>query len=199
MARKMGRSAEEITWPVWCFEHCLKPEQALVRKELAALAIKFGCKFVCHKKSMRFLSWLEGRKGSILLVADWREAKPTMEEISKQNQSHDLCMCVVAQTATILRRASFWARAQNGCAEITVTPGFLRQKVEELIASHVQAVQAKRITEPAMRICSEIPARSTGADGRLSLPSLLEAVNDPKQALGLEKLIRETVWRLYED
>ena len=196
MARKMGRGAEEITWLVWC---CLKPEQALVRKELAALAIKFGCKFVCHKKSMRFLSWLEGRKGSILLVADWREAKPTMEEISKQNQSHDLRMCVVAQTATILRRASFWARAQNGCAEITVTPGFLRQKVEELIASHVQAVQAKRITEPAMRICSEIPARSTGADGRLSLPSLLEAVNDPKQALGLEKLIRETMWQLYED
>ncbi|CAE7229551.1 unnamed protein product [Symbiodinium sp. CCMP2456] len=194
MACKSGSA--EATWFVWCFEHCLKPEQAVVRKELAALATKFGCKLVCHKKSMSFLRWLEGRKGSTLLVADWREAKPIMEEVSKQ-KGHDLRMCVVAQTATILRRASFWARAQNGCAEIMVTPGFLRHKVEEWIARYVQVVQAKRITEPAMRTCAEIPVRSTNE--WLSLPSLLEAVNDPKQALGLEKLIRQTMWQLYED
>ncbi|CAE7948251.1 unnamed protein product [Symbiodinium sp. KB8] len=197
MARNTGSA--EATWLVWCFEHCLKPEQAVVRKELAALATRFGCKFVWHKKSMSFLRWLEGRKGSILLVADWREAKPITEEISKQNKGHDLRMCVVAQTATILRRASFWARTQNGCAEIMVTPGFLRHKVEELIASYVQAVQAKRNTEPAVRTCSEIPVRCTGADEWLSLSSLLEAVQNPEQALGLEKLIRQTMWQLYED
>ncbi|CAE7450267.1 unnamed protein product [Symbiodinium microadriaticum] len=193
MARNTGSA--EATWLVWCFEHCLKPEQAVVRKELAALATRFGCKFVWHKKSMSFLRWLESRKGSILLVADWREAKPITEEISKQNKGHDLRMCVVAQTATILRRASFWARTQNGCAEVMVTPGFLRHKVEELIASRVQAVQAKRITEPAM---SEITVTS-GADEWLSLSSLLEAVQNPEQALGLEKLIRQTMWQLYED
>ncbi|CAE7204903.1 unnamed protein product [Symbiodinium sp. CCMP2456] len=195
MAPKTGGA--EATWLVWCFEHCLKPEQAVVRKELAALATRFGCKLVWHKKSMSFLRWLEGRKGSILLVADWREAKPITEEISKQNRGHDLRLCVVAQTATILRRASFWARAQNGCAEIMVTPGFLRHKVEELIASYVQVVQAKRIAEPAMRTCAEITVRST--DEWLSLSSLLEAVNDPMRALGLEKLIRQTMWQLYED
>ena len=190
--------ADRQLFGLWCFEHCLKPEQAAVRKELAALATRFGC-FVWHKKSMSFLRWLESRKGSILLVADWREAKPITEEISKQDKGHDLRMCVVAQTATILRRASFWARAQNGCAEIMVTPGFLRHKVEELIASYVQAMQAKRITEPAMRTCSEITVRSTGADEWLSLSSLLEAVQNPEQALGLEKLIRQTMWQLYED
>ncbi|CAE7256522.1 unnamed protein product [Symbiodinium sp. CCMP2592] len=179
MARKAACGADEVTWLVWCFEHCLKPEQAALRKELAGLAAQYGCKFVYHKKSMSFLSWLEGRKGSVLLVADWREAKPIMEEISKQEQRHNFRMCVVAQTATILRRASLWAGTQS--TEIMVTSGFLRHKVEDLIASHVGAL------------------RSTGGYGWLSLPNLLEAVHDPKQALGLEKLIKQTMWQVYED
>ena len=193
MARKAACNAEEVTWLVWCFEHCLKPEQAVVRKELAALATKFGCKLVCYKKCMSFLRWLEGMKGSTLLVADWREAKPIMEEISKQNRGHDLRMCVVAQTATILRRASSWARTQNGCAEIMVSSGFLRHKVEELIASHVQALRMTGLAAVSHGV------KSTGAYGWLSLPNLLEAVHDPKQAHRLEKLIKQTMWQVYED
>ncbi|CAE7339545.1 unnamed protein product [Symbiodinium sp. CCMP2456] len=185
MACKAACSADEVTWLVWCFEHCSKPEQAAVRTELAGLATEFGCKFVYHKKSMGFLSWLKGRKGSVLLVADWREAKPIMEEITKQKQRHDLRMCVVAQTATILRRASLWAGTQRGCAEIMVTSGFLRHKVEEMIASHVQALRTTGL--------------AVGFRGWLSLPTLLEAVHDPKQAHRLEKLIKQTMWQVYED
>ena len=194
MARKAACGADEVTWLVWCFEHCLKPEQAAVRKELAGLATQYGCKFVLHKKSMSFLSWLEGRRGSVLLVADWREATPIVEEISKQNQRHNFRMCVVAQTATILRRASLWAGTERGCAEIMVTSGFLRHKVEELIASHVEAL---RMTGLAVGFRAGV--KSTGGYGWLSLPNLLEAVHDPKQALGLEKLIKQTMWQVYED
>mmetsp|Transcript_57749 Transcript_57749/g.135312 ORF Transcript_57749/g.135312 Transcript_57749/m.135312 type:complete len:213 (+) Transcript_57749:90-728(+) len=202
MAPMAGRSAcavqgcEDDVWLVWCFEHCLKPEHRHVRKELVDLATQFGCKFVYHKKSMGFLEWAAGRKGSVLLVADWREAKPIMEELGKQSKNHDALiptvrLCIVAQTQKIAHRASLWA----GNKEITVTLGFSRQAVEKLVASHMQqAVQAARVANPGVEVAIK-PVPTTG----LSLSSLIQAVRDPKQALQLEQLILQTMWQLYED
>ena len=201
MARMAGRSAcavqggEDDVWLVWCFEHCLKPEHRHVRNELVDLATQLGCKFVYHKKSMGFLEWAEGRKGSVLLVADWREAKPIMEEVAKQSENHDALiptvrLCIVAQTQKIAHRASLWA----GSKEIMVTCGFSRQAVEKLVASHVQTVPATCAANPGVENAIK-PMPTIG----LSLSSLIQAVRDPKQALQLEQLILQTMWQLYED
>ncbi|CAE7525673.1 unnamed protein product, partial [Symbiodinium pilosum] len=69
------------------------------------LAEMFGFNFLCFKKWMGFQSWLQGRTGSVLLVAEWREAKPIMEVLDKTTEQPDLRMCVVARSEKMLRRA----------------------------------------------------------------------------------------------
>ena len=98
------------TYLIWCFEHCLKAEHA----EAKDLADAFGFEFVCEKKSMGLLSWLESTAGAILLVAEWREAKPIMEELGKRSSSCNLSVCVVTRTDKTFRRVWFLAPEGRG-------------------------------------------------------------------------------------
>ena len=101
------------TYLVWCFEHCLKTEHAEARENLKDLADAFGVEFVCEKKSMGLLSWLESRAGTGLLVAEWREAKPIMEELGNRGNSCNLSTCVVTRTDKPFRRVCHWANQKS--------------------------------------------------------------------------------------
>ncbi|CAE7687876.1 unnamed protein product [Symbiodinium sp. CCMP2456] len=130
-----GRT-ERVPSVVWCFEHCMKSQQERLRTELKQAATVFGCSFTCHKKSMGFLSWLEGREGRILLLADWREAKPIMEELGRRQGRHDIIVCVVGQSDKMFRRAVDWATKQVSEIDIIVSSSFSRQNIEDLVARH---------------------------------------------------------------
>lgn len=131
----------------------MKSQQERLRTELKQAATMFGCSFTCHKKSMGFLSWLEGREGRILLLADWREAKPIMEELGRRQGRHDIIVCVVGQSDKMFRRAVDWATKQISEIDIIVSSSFSRQNIEDLVARHWerssqhQAVWASRSRE----------------------------------------------------
>ena len=124
---------------VWCFEHCLKPEQDELRVQMQNLAEMFGFNFVCFKKYMGFQSWLQGRTGTVLLVAEWREAKPIMEAFYKTAEQPDLRMCAVVRSAKMLRRACMWAREQPN-ADITVVSGLDIRDVEQCLANYMKTL-----------------------------------------------------------
>ena len=50
--------------------------------EMKDIATSLKCKFRYEKKSMGFLSWMKGRTETVLLVADWREAKPIKDSVT---------------------------------------------------------------------------------------------------------------------
>ena len=81
-----------------------------------------GYQFTCQKKSTGFLRWLEGMEGRVLLITDWREAKPIMEGLSNlgQIQRIDILMCVVARSDRMFRRAIDWAGKQSSDTDIMV-------------------------------------------------------------------------------
>jgi len=192
LARKPAKQEIRV-WLVWCFEHCLKHEQCDVRKELKQCAASTpGCKFVCHKKSMDFLRWLEDREGSTLLIADWREAKPILVELSKNSKRHNLHLYVVARTEKIFHRASCWAGEQSTGGQIMVTLGFSVEATKKFITRHTEMDEELPVMPP-------LQTTSMDTCCLLSLPSLLAVVRDPVQADRLEKLIQNTMWQTYED
>ena len=127
------------TFLVWCFEYCFKDEHCQTRAELADIAGLFGFDFVCHRKCAGFMSWLQGTTGSVLLFAEWREAKPIMQELDRRNDSRDFRMCVVTRAKKMHSRACAWAEMQNRSTDIAISFGFMRQTVEELIAPQFHA------------------------------------------------------------
>ncbi|CAE7548230.1 unnamed protein product [Symbiodinium natans] len=186
-------------WLVWCFEHCLKREHEQVQKELMHLATSLGVKFVCHKKAAGFLSWLDGRAGTMLIIADWRETKPIVKKLSERSNRCILRMCVVGRSEKMLRNASLFAGRQSTGAEILVTSSFSCESVEEFIRSYVQA--ARETTKCAEIKLMSLPLQTKPIETLpwLSLPGLLESIQDPETAGMLEQLIRQTMWQVYED
>ena len=206
MVQDAPRPRRACTWLVWCFDQCLKLEQLQARRDLKAVAAECNFKFRCHKKSMGFLSWLEGRNDSMLLLADWREAKPIVEALSKRSYKCDIRICVVAQSEKILRRATDWANQQDESVEIFVTSSFWRESAEELVRRHPKTVFHARAAEemPAPSVSATgmarpAPAEDDGTSFCWSLQSLMAAVKDPKKAAFLEQVIRNTMWQEYED
>ena len=172
---------------VWCFDQCLKLEQLQVRQALKDVAAEYSFKFQCQKKSMDFLSWLEGRKESILLIADWREAKPIVEALNKRSNECDIRVCIVAQSEKVLRRATDWLNHQV----TSFTLSFWPEAAEELLRRHKKSISFPRSLSPQ--------PQDNKTCFPLSLPSLMKAVQDPKQAAVLEQVIRNTMWQTYED
>ncbi|CAE7237096.1 unnamed protein product [Symbiodinium natans] len=189
--------AEVAVWLVWCFEHCLKPEHREEHRKLQHLAAKLGCKFVCHKKATGFLTWQDkdGRNGAKLIVADWRETKPIIQGISKSQQPCDVSMCVVARSRKMLYHAALFADTQSAGVEILVTPGVSSESMEQFFSSHLQTACK---TSPSMP--SPVQPKPFEPLCWTSLPSLLQAVKDPKTVAMLEQLIQQTMSsQVYED
>ncbi|CAE7634373.1 unnamed protein product [Symbiodinium pilosum] len=130
---------------VWCFEHCQKPEQDELRAQMQNLAEMFGFNFLCFKKCMGFQSWLQGRRGSVLLVAEWREAKPIMEALDKTIEQPDLRMCVVTRSEQMMRRAYTWSKKQLK-ADIMLSSGLRIRDVEQLLANYLKTAPAAPVT-----------------------------------------------------
>ena len=87
-----------------------------MRGELRSLATKFNCKLRFHKKSIGFVNWLKGRHEPVLLIADWREAKPIQVFLGNSSVSYDVCIYVIAESDKILQRASGWFAKQAAVA-----------------------------------------------------------------------------------
>ena len=135
------------TWLVWCFEHIEKQEHAQILEEMRNLANMFGFHFLCFRKGRTFLSWLDATSGSVLLVAEWREAKPIIQAIGRRTEHREVAICAVARSDSTCRRARAWLDSQSvssqglGMAKyITVSPGLCLRNVEELIATYLETL-----------------------------------------------------------
>ncbi|CAE6935404.1 unnamed protein product [Symbiodinium natans] len=193
MAAHNPASDGRDVWLLWCFEHCLKPEHGQVHEELMHLATSLDLKFARHKKAAGFLSWLDSRNSrtvTVLIIADWRETKPIVAELSTRSNHCVARMCVVAQSEKMFRNASLFAGRQSTGFEIVVASSFSCESVEELIRSYVR-------NAPETTRCGEIDTADTSR--WLSLPSLRKSIQDPNTARMLEQLIRQTMWQVYED
>ena len=84
------------------------------------------------------MSWLEDSEDRVLLLADWREAKPVMEELGKREGGHDVLMCVAAQSDKMFRRAVDWATKQRPDTDIMVSSSFSRQNLLDLFERHLE-------------------------------------------------------------
>ena len=122
MAAPGAHSSLARTWLVWCFDQCHAPEEAELKAQMQNLADMFGFDFLCFKKCMSFQTWLEGRTGSILLVAEWREAKPIMEAIHSTTHQPDLRTLVVVRSEQMRRRACMWAQNHNQAGSLAKHP-----------------------------------------------------------------------------
>ena len=91
-------------------------------------------------------------------------------------------------------------------AEIVVAPDFSLESMEEFIRTYMTYMQTARETLHAPP-CTEIepmplPVQPKAVEALcgMSLPSLLQAVQDPKVAAALEQLILQTMSsQVYED
>ena len=115
----------------WSFDQCSKLENRQLRQELQDVAAEAGCKFHCAKKAVDFLSWLGCRKETVLLLADWREAKVIQEEL-RDTFRHDMRFCVVAPSVKAFTRSSTWARRHHA-ADIVVMSGTWLQGAKALM------------------------------------------------------------------
>ena len=121
---------------------------------------------------MGFASWLEGREGTKLI-------KPIIQVLSKSRHPGEVRMCVVARSDKISRRATHFVDTQSTGCEIVVR-GFSGESMEEFIRTYMTA----RETSCARKARSPVQPW-------LSLPSLVNAVQDSKIAAMLEQLIQQ--------
>lgn len=133
---------------VWCYERCNKADQGQTLIELQEVAASFGSNLVLYKKSTGFLNWLERATERVLLLADWREAKPIVDGVNlltaARSQQFHLEMCILAQSNKTYRRASEWAALirQGGGRSIKVLDGYSREGVEEFIMQSIEDIHA---------------------------------------------------------
>ena len=212
---------------VWCYERCNKADQGDTLTELQDIAASFGSDLVLHKKSAGFLSWLEKPRERVFLLADWREAKPIMEGLSRQTAAKQpirVCMCILAQSDKVYRRATEWATLirQSGGWNIKVLDGYSREGVEEFIMQSIEETMASRAsrvvegpsspsqvstfhTRDAAASSSSLPEAGQSsfnpseelgsASSSLSFVTLIRAVQDPQEAARLEEMIQRTMWQ----
>ena len=103
------------------------------------------------------MSWLEDSEERVLLLADWREAKPVMEELGKREGGHDVLMCVAAQSDKMFRRAVDWATKQRPDTDIMVSSSFSRQNLLDLFERHLET--SAQLPPP------EVPVTSLAVSG----------------------------------
>ena len=182
----------------WCFDQCSKLENHQVRQELNHAAAAAGCEFRCAKKSVDFLSWLGSKKETVLLIADWREAKPIQDELNNRRgiSQHDVRICVVAAAVKTFRRASTWARQQHAAHIVVMSGPWLKGATELMQQRKTETCFSRDAAADAV-----VSTLTTTHEmfSRVSLPNLLKAVQDPQRAAELEHIIRQTMWQTYED
>ena len=167
-----------------------------LREQLKDVATAAGCEFRYEKKYSDFLSWFQGRRETVLLLADWREAKPIQEQLSKRSESCDVRMNVVAQWDKTFHRASTWASMQPAASNIVVSSGTWLEAAKELVLHQQETSFPGRAAQNLHSPLFMDPHKTFSC---VSLPVLVKAVQDPKLAAELERIIRQTMWQTYED
>ena len=200
----------------WCYERCKKPENVNTVGELHDIAESFGSKLVLHKKSTAFVNWLRTAKDNIFLLADWREAKPIVEGLGGLRYfmaQRQLRICILAQSQSSYRNASEWAAGiwKTYGRDILVLDGFSSTGVEDFIAQSLEDTgsrvsPSRDMDADSTRACSEDLVNDEPFDEpfadyacSLSLPSLMRAVQDPRQAARIEQMLKCAMWQTYED
>ena len=129
-------------------ERCHKTDQSETWIQLETVVESFGLSLQRYKKSSGLLNWLEEAQGKVLLLADWREAKPLVEGLDRLEaqgrQDIEVRLCIVATSKAIHRRASQWAETirQDGGMEIVVLDGFSCEGIEDFITQSVAKTQS---------------------------------------------------------
>ena len=211
----------------WCYERCHKAEHVETLTKLHEVAASLGSTLVCHKKALGFLSWLQTASGNVLLLTDWREAKPIFEGVEHMTeggpQNFKVRMCITATSGRIYGRACEWANSicQNGGWEVVVLDVFSRGGVEEFIVQSTQEArsfyeQENLVPSPCPTYIDDVKDKTSHSKTsagksdlareaasvciRLSMATLKSALQDPDKATKLEEMIRSTMWhQVYED
>ncbi|CAE6970092.1 MDH1B [Symbiodinium natans] len=223
-AEEAARGLE--TFLAWCYERCHKTEQYETWSYLESIANDFGLSLQRFKKSSGFLAWLEEMEaGKVLVLADWREAKPLAEGLdvlAAQGKLLQVRMCILAASDKIYSRASEWAGIvrQGGGRETVVLRGFSHEGIEDFIAPSIAEVgplrkwRNKLATSSPMSCAQDVgttsvqtlpevaPGTFDVAAGlatpfciNLSFSALARTLQDPQKATKLEEMIRCTMWQ----
>lgn len=122
---------------VWCHEHCHKAETAAVKDKLREAAANHGASMIFFKKSEKYMTWLTTQCSQPhVLIANWREAKPSFQGIVEHEISKaPSAIVVLADQHSIFRRALSWA---NTCKEVSVSVFQVSalDGLDALLASH---------------------------------------------------------------
>lgn len=98
---------------VWCHERCLKQECDVRRQAVSMAAREAGALLICMKKASKFAAWLASKhRPPLVLLTDWREAKPCLQAASEQPlQNQPAITLVLCDVPSQFERAQAWARS----------------------------------------------------------------------------------------
>ncbi|CAE7239897.1 unnamed protein product [Symbiodinium natans] len=177
-------------WMVWCFEHCRKMANQSMYTDMAQIAQECGLELIYHKKCEGFLRWLDGLDAgdTVLLVADWREAKPIVEGLRRRLFPY-LWMCVLTQSQASYFHASSWAASHPCGREIPVLAELNKELLHAAAGNMAQAVEDAEAAKLAPQV--------------IEWPLNLSTLSDPKiraeLAVRLQEVIEQSQWEVYED
>ena len=119
-------------------------------------------RLVVHKKCTGFLQWLGdvSSDDTVLLVTDWREAKPIMEGMQEVLRPL-VRMCIIAPNQKSHRSACKWVASEPRDPEIPILQGFAYEDVRQVVEQHVEAtsiaiarVDQATVLENSLRLCA---------------------------------------------
>jgi len=175
---KKSRKSKASWHIVWCHEHCHKAETAAVRDKLREAAANVGASLIFFKKSEKYMTWLMTRCSQPhLLIANWREAKPSFQGIVDHGISKPpSAIVVIADKHSTFRRAFSWAET---CKEvcISVFQETALDGLNALLATHSEKIDQQQ-QQPHVVLKTATPASPQAPQNMLPfLPGVLPSTN----------------------
>lgn len=175
---KKSRKSKASWHIVWCHEHCHKAETAAVRDKLREAAANVGASLIFFKKSEKYMTWLMTRCSQPhLLIANWREAKPSFQGIVDHGISKSpSAIVVIADKHNTFRRAFSWAET---CKEvcIKVFQETALDGLDALLATHSEKIDQQQ-QQPHVVLKTATPASPPAPQNMLPfLPGVLLSTN----------------------
>lgn len=140
-----GRPSNHCWWRlVWCHERCLKQECDVRRQAVSMAAREAGALLICMKKASKFAAWLASKqRPPLVLLTDWREAKPCLQAASEQPlQNQPAITLVLCDVPAQFERAQAWAHSGPAGSEkvrVIRDVGLPRELLAELLPELLQS------------------------------------------------------------
>jgi len=123
---------------LWCCKYCHKDEAHSHRAKINAIIEKVGGRLVCLKKAARLQQRRTNHNKLSVLLTDWREAKPCMENLLLSQAEHPHLTVVYTASDKQFKVASLWASTlqfQGMRQKVHIVPasGDVRELIETVV------------------------------------------------------------------